>query len=118
MHLHVKHTYFIYYTYIYIYIYKYTCISCFVPTHIRLAFPMCEDSMRARIEPIPLIFMIILDGEIPLIVASQPLVSLNKVLLNPISGGPGTLGAGRLTSHEFKQRNPRWEKKNTASKSR
>ena len=72
---------------------------------------MCEDSMRARIEAIPLIFMIILDGEIPLTVASQPLVSLNKVLLNPISGGPGTLGAGRLTSHEFKQRNPRWEKK-------
>ena len=79
---------------------------------------MCEDSMRARIEAIPLIFMIILDGEIPLIVASQPLVSLNKVLLNPISGGPGTLGAGRLTSHEFEQRNPRWEEKNTASKSR
>ena len=50
---------------------------------------MCEDSMRARIEAIPLIFMIMLDGEIPLIVASQPLVSLNKVLLNPISGGPG-----------------------------
>ena len=31
----------------------------------------------------------------------QPMVSLNKALLNPYFLGGGTLGGGRLTSHEI-----------------